>query len=147
MKINPNIAPLGMTFNDMMHRVFRIVRKRSGKAKVRLTIEQFGIVFALGRNEHGFIQQEMADLLGKDKSSMLRMIDLLEKKGVVRRTPDADDRRKNHLSLTPFGMDVFENYWRTETSLKAEVFSGLTQAEVDNFYKVILHIQKKLEEM
>lgn len=147
MQINPTIAPLGMTLADLMNRVFRVVRKRSGKSKVKLSVEQFGVIYALGRNAEVFIQQEMAELLGKDKSSLLRMVDGLERKGLVKRTPDPNDRRKNNLSLTPFGMDAFEKYWRIETALKAEIFSGLTQAEMDNFYKVVMHIQKKLDEM
>ncbi|MEU0544325.1 MarR family transcriptional regulator [Nocardia sp. NPDC005978] len=48
-------------------------------------------------------QQDMADALAIDRSEVVRLIDTLEKAGLVSRTRDAQDRRKYRLALTPAG--------------------------------------------
>lgn len=44
--------------------------------------------------------------LAHDKGAMTRMIDVLEERGLVERTRDAEDRRCINLSLTPAGEEV-----------------------------------------
>lgn len=48
-------------------------------------------------------QQEMADALAIDRSEVVRLIDTLEKAGLVSRSRDAQDRRKYRLALTAAG--------------------------------------------
>ena len=45
----------------------------------------------------------LARHLAHDKGAMTRMVDVLEEKGLVDRTRNADDRRVVRLSLTPLG--------------------------------------------
>jgi MarR family transcriptional regulator, transcriptional regulator for hemolysin len=45
----------------------------------------------------------MADMIGKNKSTILRLINSLETKGLVRRVVDFKDRRKNYLMVTKKG--------------------------------------------
>jgi DNA-binding MarR family transcriptional regulator len=53
--------------------------------------------------EEPLSQQEAADQLGIDRTSMVALVDALETKGLVRRTRSAEDRRKNLLQLTQAG--------------------------------------------
>ncbi|MRH92656.1 MarR family transcriptional regulator [Nocardia sp. SYP-A9097] len=48
-------------------------------------------------------QQEMADALGIDRSEVVRLVDSLEKAGLVTRTRDPEDRRKYRLAITKSG--------------------------------------------
>jgi MarR family transcriptional regulator, lower aerobic nicotinate degradation pathway regulator len=47
--------------------------------------------------------QELARLLGLDKSSVTGLVDRAEKRGLVRRTPSPDDRRAVHVRLSASG--------------------------------------------
>lgn len=51
-------------------------------------------------------QQEVARLLDVDRTTMVALIDGLEAKGAVSRTPSADDRRRNVVALTPAGVEL-----------------------------------------
>ncbi len=50
----------------------------------------------------------MADLLGVDRTTMVALVDQLQAKGLVKRHPQSDDRRKNAVSLTSAGRAAME---------------------------------------
>jgi DNA-binding MarR family transcriptional regulator len=51
-------------------------------------------------------QQEVAQRLGVDRTTMVALIDALERRGLVERHPHPDDRRKNIVALTAAGRDT-----------------------------------------
>jgi len=53
-------------------------------------------------------QRELADHLGLEASALVRVISLLEKRGLVDCVPDERDRRSKQISLTPLGRDWAE---------------------------------------
>jgi len=53
-------------------------------------------------------QQQAAQRLEVDRTTMVALIDGLEHKGLVRRAPHPDDRRKNVVTLTAAGRDVLD---------------------------------------
>lgn len=63
-------------------------------------------------------QQQAAQRLGIDRTTMVAMLDTLEGKGLVSRHPDADDRRRNVVELTDAGQDTLRR--ATEAGDEAE---------------------------
>ena len=65
-------------------------------------------------------QQQAANVLGVDRTTMVALLDALEAKGVVSRHPDPQDRRRNVVELTEEGMQTFRRasavYDRAERS-------------------------------
>jgi DNA-binding MarR family transcriptional regulator len=60
----------------------------------------YGILVALG--DFGVLsQQQLADRLDADKSHVVRLVDQLEARGLLTRTPDPTDRRRHRIDLTP----------------------------------------------
>ena len=54
----------------------------------------------------GVNQQELACLLGRNRASVTRMVDLLEKDSFLSRSPDMEDRRVNLIFLTKKGREL-----------------------------------------
>jgi len=64
-----------------------------------ITFEQMGVLYYISRSTNKeMIQQDIAEVMDKTKSAILRSIDLLEEKGFVKRQPVAGDRRKNVIA-------------------------------------------------
>src|SRR5688572_18181896 len=85
----------------------KVIAKRFQEAKINLTIEQFALLHMLAE-EKCLIQQELADIIKKHKSAVLRLIDALEQRELVNRIPDATDRRKRTLVVTTKGKALLE---------------------------------------
>lgn len=140
--------PLGMIVGRMMHGMFRVLKKRTGElAETKLTIEQFGLLHAINMKNEDVIQQDMANIMGKDKSAIYRVIDTLEEKELVRRVVDKNDRRKNFLMVTKKGEAVIEQYLEIEYNLIKELEQGLSKSDIDTFYHVVNHIRNKSEKL
>ncbi|MDR7666797.1 MarR family transcriptional regulator [Methanosarcina sp. Z-7115] len=66
---------------------------------------------------------------GMEKSSLTRMVDDLEKKGMVFRKTDPEDRRKVLVSLTDKGLDCY-NYTNEITD---ELFEFVDEKDVEDY--------------
>ena len=68
-----------------------------------ITAEQFSVLDTIGRN-NTICQQDIADILFKDKSNVKRIVEILEKKEFIKRQVGRKNNRlANFLSLTENG--------------------------------------------
>ena len=147
-EMNKLKLPLGMIVARMMHEMFRVLKKRTGEiAETKLTIEQFGLLHAINMKNEDVIQQDMANIMGKDKSAIYRVIDSLEEKELVRRVVNKNDRRKNFLMVTKKGEAVIEQYLEIEYKLINELEEGLSETDIETFYRVVNNIKNKAEKL
>jgi DNA-binding MarR family transcriptional regulator len=79
--------------------VARRLQKNFKLAGVDITIEQWSVLYHLWK-EDGLSQQDLCDATFRDKPSITRLVDNLEKLKLVKRTSSKDDRRKNQIFLT-----------------------------------------------
>jgi DNA-binding MarR family transcriptional regulator len=83
-------------------------------------------------------RQEMANAMEIDRSEVVRLIDSLEKAGLVTRTRDPEDRRKYRLAITAAG-----NRLRLDTDAKIleatdVLLAHLTPAERETLHRLSL---------
>jgi len=69
---------------------------------IDMTIEQFKVMVVLWK-EKSSTQQSIADFVGKDKASVTRLIAGLEKRSLIQRNTDKNDKRCNLVTLTAQG--------------------------------------------
>ena len=79
--------------------IARNLQKKFNAAGLKITIEQWSVLYHLWREE-GKSQQELCNATFRDKPSITRLVDNLEKLQLVRRVPADDDRRINLIYLT-----------------------------------------------
>ncbi|WP_421855889.1 MarR family winged helix-turn-helix transcriptional regulator [Oricola sp.] len=83
---------------------------------------QLDILVNLARTE-GISQQELARKLLVGRSNMTMLLPQLEKRGVIERRPDADDRRILRLYLTEEGRGLAERAIATQAELIDEIMA------------------------
>lgn len=139
--------PLGMILiNKMSHEIFRLLRKQIGvKAEIKLTVEEFALIFILSRKQDKVTQKNLAEAMRKDKSTILRLVSSLENKELIGKMECRDDRRKTYLILTKKGEKVLDQYIEIETGLIEKLKSGLSNSEEDSLYKMICRIKTNAE--
>ena len=75
------------------------LQKKFNKAGLNLTIEQWSVLYHLWK-EDGKSQQELCNATFRDKPSITRLVDNLEKLNLVKRVASESDRRINLIYLT-----------------------------------------------
>lgn len=76
---------------------------------------------------------ELCRAIGYDSGSMTRMLDRLEKLGLVHRTPSAEDGRAATLSLTPKGQALYPVLRPIALEVIDAHLRGFTPGEVEQF--------------
>jgi DNA-binding MarR family transcriptional regulator len=72
------------------------------KSKTGITVDQFRLLTHLWKQD-GISQQQLALHVRRDRASVTRMVDILEKQGFINRAADKEDRRINLIFLTKKG--------------------------------------------
>ncbi len=70
---------------------------------------------------------------GLEKSSLTRMVDDLEKKGIVYRKTDPGDRRKVLVSLTEKGLNYYNCLSQITAEMADEILQFVNDTDVENF--------------
>jgi DNA-binding MarR family transcriptional regulator len=82
-------------------------RTDAALADVGLTVRDLGVLRVIAGGE-ARSQQEVATVLGVDRTSMVALLDALERRGIVARRPSEQDRRRNAVELTQDGWSLFQ---------------------------------------
>jgi len=79
--------------------IARRLQKKFNNAGLNITIEQWSVLYHLWK-EDGRSQQQLCNATFRDKPSITRLVDNLEKLNLVKRVPSENDRRINLIYLT-----------------------------------------------
>lgn len=105
--------------------------------EIPLTPEQF-ILIDLLWNQGSMSQQQLADQMQKDKNSVTKLVDALERKGFVVREQNRLDRRSNTLVLTEKAEALKHGAKQKGISILDEMLVGIDEEELRSFL-VTLH--------
>lgn len=103
---------------------------------VPLTPEQFMLIDLLW-NHGEMSQQQLADLMHKDKNSVTKLVDAIERKGFVVRQQSATDRRANILVLTEKANQLKPGAKLKGISILDEMLDGIEEEELRAFLKTL----------
>lgn len=103
---------------------------------------ELGVLVLLASHEPAS-QQQAAQRLGVDRTTMVALLDTLEHKGLVSRHPDAEDRRRNVVELTTDGQQLLEKATKASDQAERELLAPLSPEAARQFRdalrRVVLH--------
>ncbi len=88
--------------------IARRLQKKFNTAGLNLTIEQWSVLYHLWKQD-GISQQELCNATFRDKPSITRLVDNLERLQLVKRVASDSDRRINLIFLTKQGQKLQED--------------------------------------
>jgi MarR family transcriptional regulator, transcriptional regulator for hemolysin len=86
-------------------------------------------------------QNVLAEAIGIEGASLVRLIDELQASGLITRAPDPSDRRANAINLTPRGREVVKEVNDALVALRIEVFAGVSEADLQSAFKIFAAIK------
>ncbi len=96
-------------------------------------------------HEDGRNQNDLAIVTDRNKASLTRLINTLEKKNLVARIPVITDKRVNRIHLTKHGYSVFEQTLPIINNAFDKMQEGLSAKEKEYSIKVLQKIQHNIQ--
>ncbi|KXA71371.1 MarR family transcriptional regulator [Bordetella hinzii] len=90
-------------------------------------------------------QGVLADEIGIEGASLVRVIDALQAAGLIERLADPEDRRARCVTLSAAGQAKAADIARIVDRVRAEVVSGIDPAELAIAERVLRAVQQRLE--
>lgn len=112
--------------------------------EIPLTPEQFMLIDLLW-NQGPMTQQQLVNQLQKDKNSVTMLVDAIEKKGLVVRQQNANDRRSNTIVLTDKALDIKADAKQKGISILDNILEGISEDELHSFLQTLRKINNNIE--
>lgn len=109
-----------------------------------LSITEFSVLEVLYHKEKQTIHQIGKSIL-ISSGSMTYVIDKLEQRGMLNRSPCRDDRRVIYVTLTDDGNNLMEKIMPKQQQLVDDMFSSLTNEEAQLLIRMLKKVNKRVQ--
>ena len=123
--------------------VARRLQKNFRLAGLEITIEQWSVLYHLWKQD-GLSQQELCNRTFRDKPSITRLLDNLEKQKLVKRMPSKDDRRINLVCLTEPAKLLQDKTIELANQTMDEALVGVNKNEIEIVKQVFQKVYDNL---
>ncbi len=110
--------------------IARRLQKKFNHADLNLTIEQWSVLYQLWKQD-GLSQQELCKATFRDKPSITRLVDNLEKLKLVKRVVSGEDRRINRIFLTSHGNKLQKDTMSIAEQTLNEALKGVPPERIE----------------
>jgi DNA-binding MarR family transcriptional regulator len=124
--------------------IARRLQKKFNTAGLNLTIEQWSVLYHLWK-EDGISQQELCNATFRDKPSITRLVDNLEKLQLVRRVASENDRRINKIHLTKQALKLQEQTMELAEETLNDALSGVPANHINLCKEVLQKVYDNLK--
>ena len=112
--------------------------------QLNFTVPQWRVIAVL--NAFGELSVgELADQAVVRQSTLSRVVDQLEKQGLVRRKTFAKNKRVVHVNLTEKGGDMFEKMYPSALAIHFLMTSALTKNELKSLYSILDKLIERMQ--
>lgn len=135
---------------DFGFRVARIARRL--RQAVDADLRSYGLTDAtwrplayVGRLGDGVRQKELATALSIEGPTLVRLLDNLERQGLIERREDETDRRARGIYLTRTGRELAVRVAKVGTEIQARVLAKVPPADLETCQAVFDMIERELD--
>lgn len=123
---------IGKTTQSIKNIIFREFKANN----FNITPEQWAVMSYLHK-EDGLYQKQIADFLFKDKPTVTRILDILEKRNLIIRISDEKDRRKFKIYLTQDGKDTVTQLIPIAKEIQLKIKENIKPEEIETLKTIL----------
>ena len=131
----------------LMSQVDRLCTKKfvqnARKFGMDISQDQWMVIGPIWKQK-GISQKEIAEYCGKDKTSVTKIIDTLEKKNLLVRYSDQIDQRIKRVVLSNKGKNLMKNVMPVIEQHRNDLLEGIKSKEIETFKIVLKKIHNNL---
>lgn len=109
-----------------------------------ITPEQW-VILKIADQYEGISQKDLAERAAKDTASVTRMLDILEKKGMIAREADSNDRRKFCIVPTKEGKNFIQDHLKYVKDFRKKALKDLTSDDIQQLKILLEKIQSNMK--
>jgi MarR family transcriptional regulator for hemolysin len=94
----------------------------------------------------GVRQKELAIALGIEGPSLVRLLDGLERRGLIERREDGTDRRARGIHFTPAGKALERRVAKVSSAVQRRVLAEVAPADLAACERAFAHMERALDE-
>jgi MarR family transcriptional regulator, transcriptional regulator for hemolysin len=133
------------TLGFLLHEVARLLKRRfEQNARSSGPTRSQWQVLAYLANTEGINQSGLADLLEIEPITLCRIVDKLQRLGLIERHPDPSDRRAWLLHLTPAARPKLSQLRRLGEVTRGEALAGVTKADTECLLRTLQVLKANL---
>jgi DNA-binding MarR family transcriptional regulator len=124
--------------------IARRLQKNFKQNGMDITIEQWSVLYHLWKQD-GVNQQELCNATFRDKPSITRLVDNLEKLKLVKRVASKEDRRRNLIYLTDTARKLQDQSMDLANQTLNEALEGVPAADIELCKQVLQKVYDNLK--
>lgn len=113
------------------------------KGGFKLSPEQFLVMDTLW-DEGVLTQQQIADITMRDKNSIVKLIDGLESRKLVKRISNPEDRRQNLIKVTPYSMKIRDDVETNAYESVYKIIGEISRDDLKLFVRVLAAMERNM---
>ena len=134
---------LGMLLSNAHNSMTKRFLQNTHKIGLDISLDQWMVLGPIWKLD-GACQKDLSEYCLKDKTSITRIIDTLEKKNLVVRVPDQLDQRMKRVVLTSHGKQLFFDVLPIMKQTREEVEKNIPKKDINTIKNVLMHITNNL---
>ena len=138
------IKEIAVYVNILNSRIKKCFIDRLQQNGIIVTPEQYLVLDILWEKQ-SLSQQNIANLIQKDKNSVTKIIDSLEKKNLVNRVVDQKDRRINKIELTKEGLALEKITTEVAINFMNDTIKDIDTQDLDKLVEVMRKLNDNLD--
>ena len=128
-------------------KMLRFIERRLKDHELYNLVPSYGNILTVLYDHDGkMTMKNIADLLGKEKSTITSLVNKLESLGYVNKVKSQEDRRTTFVCLTQMGKDIEKKFEAISKDLQERAYSNFTEAEKEEFLRLLKKLNQNFNE-
>lgn len=130
---------MGTLIGRTSHAILNILQKKFREEGYNITVEQWQVLINLNNTNDQFHQQ-LSENIFKEKSTITRLLDGLEKKHLINRVADTSDRRQKRIRITTQGKNLLNKLKPFALEVQGRALNDIDQKQMKSCQDILLKI-------
>lgn len=145
-KLKHSNKNFGGPLNITLKHLELVFNRRFKKAGLNITADQWRVLILLNEND-GLSQVDLCEGSSKGAPTMSRIVNLLCKKKLTKRSRFNNDRRRYKIYLTNQGKEIVEQGYPLVYEMRNKGWRGLNNTDYDHLTRILKQLRDNFEEL
>jgi DNA-binding MarR family transcriptional regulator len=120
------------------------IQKQLNKSGFDITVDQWVVLENISQKQ-GISQNELAEVTAKDAPTITRILDLMQKKGIVSKKLFKNDARKYGIYLTAFGEELHKKVRPIVLEVRKKGWGNLSDEDYNTLVRIMDSIYSNIK--